>query len=88
MLAAQVVLIVMAVVWCGDLALSAVWCETHFALREAGIQYGQTVAAVLIVVLSVFVLVTRDRRQNEKRDRDSRQDRLQDPGRSHILDPR
>ena len=57
------------------MALMAVWGETCFTQKNAGMQYGQIVAAMLVVVLAVFVLVTRHGRLTEKRNRDSRQDR-------------
>jgi uncharacterized membrane protein YcjF (UPF0283 family) len=73
-LAAQVLLIAMAVAWCVQLALTAVWGETCFSQTNAGIQYGQTVAGVLVVVLAVFVLVIQHGRLTEKRINDCRQD--------------
>jgi len=66
----------------------AVWGETCFMQTNARILYGQTVAAVLVVVLAVFVLVIRHRRLTEKRNRDSRQDRPWEPERLQILYPR
>ena len=73
-LAAQLLLLAMAVAWCVQLTLIAVRGEICLTETIARIQYGQTVAAVLVVVLAVFVLVIRHGRLTEKRINDRRQD--------------
>ena len=88
MLATQPLLVVMAMAWCVQLALKAVWGETRFTQTNAGIQYGQNAAAVLVVMLAVLVLAIRHGRVTEKRNRYSRRDRPWDPQRLQILDPR
>jgi hypothetical protein len=78
----------MAVAWGVQFTLIAVRGEICLTETNAGILYGQTVAAVLVVLPAVFVLVLRHGRLTEKRNRDSRQDRPWEPERLQILDPR
>ena len=74
-LAAQLLLIAMAVAWCVQLTLIAVRGEICFSEPNAVILYGEIAATVLVVVFAVLVFVMQYRRLTEKRISDSRQDR-------------
>jgi heme/copper-type cytochrome/quinol oxidase subunit 2 len=87
-LAGQVLLIVMAVAWCVQMAFMAVWGETCFAQTNARIQYGQTMAVVLVVVLAVFIPVARHGKLTEKRNRYGRQQKPWEPESLRMLNPR
>ncbi len=74
-LAAQLLLIAMAVAWCVQLTLIAVRGEICFIETNAVILYGEIAATVLVVVFAVFVFVMQYRRLTEKRaSDDKRQD--------------
>lgn len=76
-LAAQLLLIAMAVAWCVQLTLIAVWGEVRFTETNAGILYAEIAATVLVTVFAVVVFVMQYRRLNEKRTGDSRQQEKQ-----------
>lgn len=72
-LAAQLLLIAMAVAWCVQLTLIAVWGEVRFMETNTGILYAEIAATVLVVVFAVVVFVMQYRRLAEKRASDRRQ---------------
>jgi len=71
-LAAQVLLIAMAVAWCVQLTLIAVCGEICFTETNPVILYGEIAGTALIVVFAIVVFVMQYRRLNEKRDGDRR----------------
>lgn len=72
-LAAQVLLIAMAVAWCVQLTLIAVHGEICFTETNAVILYGEIAATALIIVFAIVVFVMQYRRLTEKRSGDRRQ---------------
>lgn len=74
-LAAQVLLIAMAVAWCVQLTVIAVRKQVCFTETNAAILYGEIAATVLVVVFAVFVFVIQYRRLNEQRAGDRRGDK-------------
>jgi hypothetical protein len=74
-LAAQLLLIAMAVAWCVQLTLIAVRGEICFMETNAVILYGEIAATALIGVFAIIVFVMQYRRLTEKRANDRRQDR-------------
>ena len=66
-------LIAMAVAWCVQLTLIAVWGEICFSEPNAVILYGEIAATVLVAVFAVLVFVMQYRGLTEKRASDDRQ---------------
>lgn len=74
-LAAQLLLIAMAVAWCVQLTLIAVRGEICFTETNAVILYGEIAATALIGIFAIIVFVMQYRRLTEKRANDGRRDR-------------
>ena len=72
-LAAQLLLLAMAVAWCVQLTLIAVRGQICFAETNAFILYGEIAGVALIAVFALVVFVMQYRRLNEKRASDDRQ---------------
>ena len=72
-LAAQVLLLAMAVAWCVQLTLIAVRGQICFAETNAAVLYGEIAAMVLIAVFAVAVFVMQYRRLTENRASDDKQ---------------
>ena len=72
-LAAQLLLMAMAIVWCVQLTLIAVWGEICFTETNTGILYVDIAAIVLVVLFAVLVFVAQYRKLTEKRISNSRQ---------------
>jgi membrane protein implicated in regulation of membrane protease activity len=73
-LAAQVLLLAMAVAWCVQLTLIAVRGRICFEETNAAILYGEIAGVALIAMFALVVFVMQYRRLTEKRAGDSRQD--------------
>ena len=74
-LAAQLLLLAMAVAWCVQLTLIAVRGQICFEETNAAILYGEIAGMVLIALFAVVVFVIQYRRLTEKRASDERQHR-------------
>lgn len=72
-LAAQLLLLAMAVAWCVQLTLIAVRGQICFAETNAAILYGEIAGMVVIALFAVVVFVIQYRRLTEKRASDERQ---------------
>jgi membrane protein implicated in regulation of membrane protease activity len=72
-LAAQLLLLAMAVAWCVQLTLIAVHGQICFAETNAAILYGEIAGMVLIALFAIVVFVMQYRRLIEKRASDERQ---------------
>lgn len=72
-LAAQLLLIAMAVAWCVQLTLIAVRGEICFMETNTVILYGEIAATALIIVFAIVVFVMQYRKLTEKRSGDRRQ---------------
>ena len=72
-LAAQLLLIAMAVAWCVQLTLIAVHGRICFEETNAAILYGEIAGVALIAVFALAVFVVQYRRLAEKRASDDRQ---------------
>ena len=73
-LAAQLLLIAMAVAWCVQLTLIAVHGRICFEETNDAILYGEIAGVALIAVFALAVFVVQYRRLAEKRASDDRQD--------------
>ena len=74
-LAAQLLLIAMAVAWCVQLTLIAVHGRICFEETNDAILYGEIAGVALIAVFALAVFVVQYRRLTEKRAIDERQHR-------------
>ncbi len=74
-LAAQLLLIAMAVAWCVQLTLIAVHGRICFEETNDAILYGEIAGVALIAVFALAVFVVQYRRLTEKRASDERQHR-------------
>jgi len=72
-LAAQLLLLAMAVAWCVQLTLIAVRGQICFAETNAVILYGEIAGMVLIAIFAIAVFVMQYRRLVEKRAGDTGQ---------------
>lgn len=72
-LAAQLLLIAMAVAWCVQLTLIAVRGRVCFTETNAAILYGEIAGVAFIAAFAVAVFIMQYRRLSEKRASDSRQ---------------
>ncbi len=77
-LAAQLLLLAMAVAWCVQLTLIAVRGQICFAETNVIILYGEIAGMVLIAIFAVAVFVMQYRRLTEKRAGDRSQDAPRD----------
>ena len=73
-LAAQLLLVAMAVAWCVQLTLIAVRGQICFTETNATILYGEIALVALIALFAIAVFALQYRRLNEKRASDGRQD--------------
>jgi len=74
-LAAQLLLIAMAIAWCVQLTLIAVNGQICFGETNPAILYGEIAATVLVAMFAAVVFVVQYRRLAEKRASDDTQQR-------------
>jgi heme/copper-type cytochrome/quinol oxidase subunit 2 len=79
-LAAQLLLLAMAVAWCVQLTLIAVRGQICFEETNAAILYGEIAGVALIAVFAIVVFVMQYRRLAEKRAGDGRAQERSDRG--------
>ncbi len=79
-LAAQLLLLAMAVAWCVQLTLIAVRGRICFEETNSAILYGEIAGVVLIAVFALAVFVVQYRRLAEKRASDDRQQERSNQG--------
>lgn len=77
-LAAQVLLLAMAVAWCVQLTLIAVHGQICFEEGNAAILYGEIAVVTLIALFAVAVFVIQYRRLGEKRSSEDRRQERRD----------
>ena len=79
-LAAQLLLLAMAVAWCVQLTLIALRGRICFEETNSSILYGENAGVVLIAVFALAVFVVQYRRLAEKRASDDRQQERSNQG--------
>ena len=79
-LAAQLLLLAMAVAWCVQLTLIAVRGRICFEETNSAILYGEIAGVALIAVFALAVFVVQYRRLAEKRSSDDRQQERSNQG--------
>ena len=79
-LAAQLLLLAMAVAWCVQLTLIALRGRICFEETNSSILYGEIAGVVLIAVFALAVFVVQYRRLAEKRASDDRQQERSNQG--------
>ena len=79
-MAAQLLLLAMAVAWCVQLSLIAVHGRICFEETNAAILYGEIAGVALIAVFALAVFAVQYRRLAEKRASDDRQEERRGQG--------